>query len=127
MGEERERSTTGFLVKQRAFLKLYMIILTEKEKGNLYGYQILDHLRSEFNGLGYRPQHSEIYKALHDLVHEGVLEQLKRKMAGADFQEVVYYRFKNKEKAELYKKQLKVELERCDNIIKKALKDGYGK
>ncbi|MBR2517348.1 MAG: Replication termination protein, partial [Geobacillus sp.] len=64
MGEKRTPS--GFLLKQRAFLKLYLITLTEQER--LYGLKLLDVLRQEFKPFGYQPNHSEVYKALHDLI-----------------------------------------------------------
>ncbi|MBD4896088.1 replication termination protein, partial [Xanthomonas citri pv. citri] len=38
--KEEKRSSTGFLVKQRAFLKLYMITMTEQER--LYGLKLLE-------------------------------------------------------------------------------------
>jgi Replication terminator protein len=58
-----KRSSTGFLLKQRAFLKLYMITYDEQER--LYGMKLLEVLREEFKPYGYRPQHTEVYKALH--------------------------------------------------------------
>lgn len=120
---KRERSSTGFLLKQRAFLKLYMITMTEQER--LYGLRLLEVLRKEFQVYGYKPQHSEVYKALHDLINDGILEQVKRKKEGMQLQEVVFYRFLDKKKAELYKKKLKVELERCEKLIRKAIEDNF--
>lgn len=40
-------------------------------------------------------------------------------------QEVVYYQFEDYEKAKLYKKQLKTELDRCQKLLGKALQDNY--
>jgi hypothetical protein len=114
---------SGFLLKQRAFLKLYLINMTEE--GRLYGLRFLENLREEFKPYGYRPTHTEIYKALHDLIEEDVLKREKRVKEGMKYQEVVYYVFKDYSKAELYKKQLKVELERNYKMLKKALKDNY--
>ncbi|MCM3006480.1 helix-turn-helix transcriptional regulator [Priestia koreensis] len=124
MGDKR--TSSGFLLKQRAFLKLYMITMTEQDR--LYGLKLLDALRDEFRPFGYKPNHSEVYKALHDLIEDGVLQQVKRKKEGMKLQEVVYYRFPDGgyEKAQLYKRQLKVELERCESMIKKAIRDNYG-
>ncbi|AKO93591.1 MULTISPECIES: helix-turn-helix transcriptional regulator [Priestia] len=122
-----KRNPSGFLVKQRAFLKLYMITMTEQER--LYGLRLLDVLREEFRPFGYRPNHSEIYKALHDLIEDGVLEQVKKKKEGMKLQEVVYYRFAGEnghEKAKKYKRQLKVELDRCQSMIQKAVRDNFG-
>lgn len=125
--EMREkRTSSGFLLKQRAFLKLYMITMTEQER--LYGLRLLDVLRDEFRPFGFKPNHSEVYKALHDLIEDDVLKQVKRKKEGMKLQEVVYYTFTNEgeEKAKLYKKQLKVELERCEAMIQKAIRDNFG-
>jgi DNA-binding PadR family transcriptional regulator len=121
MGEKR--SASGFLLKQRAFLKLYMIRMTEQDK--LYGLKLLDVLRDEFKRYGYRPNHSEVYKSLHELIEDGVLKQVKRKKEGMKLQEVVYYKFEDYEKAKLYKKQLKAELDRCQKLLDKALQDNY--
>ncbi|MCM3595755.1 MULTISPECIES: helix-turn-helix transcriptional regulator [Bacillaceae] len=121
MGEKR--SASGFLLKQRAFLKLYMIRMTEQDK--LYGLKLLDVLRDEFRRYGYRPNHSEVYKSLHELIEDGVLKQVKRKKEGMKLQEVVYYKFEDYEKAKLYKKQLKAELDRCQKLLDKALQDNY--
>ncbi|MCD7033543.1 helix-turn-helix transcriptional regulator [Metabacillus sp. GX 13764] len=121
MGETRTAS--GFLLKQRAFLKLYMITMTENER--LYGLRLLDTLRDEFAHIGFKPNHSEVYKALHDLIDDGILKQVKQKKEGMKLQEVVFYRFADYEAAKLYKKQLKLELDRCLALIQKALKDNY--
>lgn len=117
------KQQSGFLIKQRAFLKLYMITYTEQNK--LYGLKILDTLTNEFKEFGYKPNHSEIYKALHDLIDDGILKQVKKKKEGMKHQEVVYYQFTDIEKARLYKKQLKVELERCVRLLQKTLADNY--
>ncbi|MDQ0162739.1 helix-turn-helix transcriptional regulator [Bacillus alveayuensis] len=121
MGEKRNPS--GFLLKQRAFLKLYLITMTEQER--LYGLKLLDVLRNEFRPYGYKPNHSELYKALHDLIHDGILKQVKRKKEGTEFQEVVYYEFVDYEKAKKYKRQLKAELDRCRALIEKAIRDNF--
>ncbi len=75
-----KKKTERILLKQRAFLKLYLITLTEQER--LYGLKLLDVLREEFQPFGYRPNHSEVYKALHDLIEDGILEQVKKKKRG---------------------------------------------
>ncbi|USK26395.1 Replication termination protein [Bacillus sp. CMF21] len=121
LGEKR--SASGFLLKQRAFLKLYMIRMTEQDR--LYGLKLLDVLRDEFRRYGYRPNHSEVYKSLHELIEDGVLKQVKRKKEGMKLQEVVYYKFEDYEKAKLYKKQLKTELDRCQKLLDKAIQDNF--
>lgn len=121
---EKERNPSGFLLKQRAFLKLYMILMTEQKR--LYGLNLLKELRDEFRSYGYKPNSSEVYKSLHDLINDGILEQVKQKKEGMKLQEVVFYRFKDKSKAERYKKLLKEELKRCNRLINKALDDNFG-
>lgn len=109
-------------MKQRAFLKLYMITMTEQER--LYGLKLLEVLRSEFKEIGFKPNHTEVYRSLHELLDDGILKQIKVK-EGAKLQEVVLYQFKDYEAAKLYKKQLKVELDRCKKLIEKALSDNF--
>lgn len=128
MSEKQTRTSTGFLFKQRAFLKMYMITLTEQNV-RLYGTRILGLLRKEFAPYGYKPQHTEIYKALHDLIDDGILEQVKQKKEGMKHQVVVYYRFANpegKRKGQLYKQRMKHELERSEALIRHAIKDNFG-
>ena len=72
---DRKRESTGFLIKQRAFIKMYLI--TNIENGKWYGMQLLDEMKKEFKPFGFEPQHSEIYRALHDLLEEGVLTRGK--------------------------------------------------
>jgi DNA-binding PadR family transcriptional regulator len=119
MGKHKSR----FLIKQRAFLKIYLIYMAEKER--LYGLKYLETIREEFKNFGYKPNHSEIYKSLHELLQDGVLKRIKRVKEGINPQEVVYYVIADQEKANLYKKQLKVELDRCYNMLGKAIADIY--
>ncbi len=121
--KEEKRSSTGFLVKQRAFLKLYMITMTEQER--LYGLKLLEVLRSEFKPIGFKPNHTEVYRSLHELLDDGILKQVKVKKEGAKLQEVVLYQFKDYEVAKLYKKQLKTELDRRKKLIEKAISDNF--
>jgi len=122
-----EQQSRGFLLKQRAFLKLYLLDIIDKQKG--YGSQMLDDLRKEMKEYGYNPTHSEIYKTLHELYKEGIVSREKKIKGepGVDFQEIVIYRMtdKGKEEMKLYKKQMKVELERCVGLLNKALHDHY--
>ncbi|RYL92134.1 Replication termination protein [Sporolactobacillus sp. THM7-4] len=116
-----------FLTKQRAILKVYLISLIERKK--MYGLQYLNELRETFKPYGYVPKHSEIYKALHELTSEGVVYRT-RKLRSEDkegFQEIIYYQFTEKgyEKGQLYKRQVKTDLERSRDIIEKVLKDNY--
>jgi DNA-binding PadR family transcriptional regulator len=118
----------GFMIAQRAFIKVYLITMVEQQRG--YGYQMLEELRREFSNYGYSPPQSEIYRALHELVQEGVLyrtKQLKGNDPRVDFQEIVLYHFTDGglQKADLYKKQIKTDLDRCLGILNKAVGDNY--
>ncbi|AJS59057.1 helix-turn-helix transcriptional regulator [Paenibacillus sp. IHBB 10380] len=118
----------AFMIAQRAFIKVYLITMVEQQRG--YGYQMLEELRAEFSSFGYAPPQSEIYRALHELVQEGVFyrtKQLKGNDPRVDFQEIVLYHFTDsgKEKADLYKKQIKTDLDRCLGILNKAASDNY--
>ncbi|WP_338452387.1 Replication termination protein [Niallia oryzisoli] len=119
----RKRESTGFLLKQRAFLKLYLI--TNIENGRWYGLQLLDEMRKEFQPFGFEPQHSEIYRALHDLLEDGILTRGKIKKGDSKYQEVAVYSIKDKEKAKTYKKMVKADLDRSSQILRKALEDNY--
>jgi DNA-binding PadR family transcriptional regulator len=118
----------AFMIAQRAFLKLYLITMVEQHRG--YGYQMLEELKEKFRPFGYEPPQSEIYRALHELVHEGILyrtKKLKGEDPKVDFQEVVLYHFTDDagEKVKLYKKQVKQDLDRCLAILHKAVKDNF--
>lgn len=118
----------AFMIAQRAFIKVYLITMVEQQRG--YGYQMLEEMRKEFKKYGYSPPQSEIYRALHELVQEGVLyrtKQLKGNDPKVDFQEIVLYHFTSdgEEKAKLYKKQVKSDLDRCLGILNKAVIDNY--
>jgi len=119
----RKRESTGFLIKQRAFLKLY--ILTSIEKERWYGMQLLEELKTAFKPFGYEPQHSEIYRALHDLLEDGILTRHKIVEEGAKYKEVVVYSIKDKETAKAYKKLVKADLDRGEQLLRKALQDNF--
>src|SRR4051794_898435 len=121
---KRKLESTGFVIKQRAFLKLY--IITNIENGRWYGLQLLDEMKKEFKPFGFEPQHSEIYRALHDLLEDGVLTRGKIKKDGSKYQEVAVYSIKDKEKAKTYKKMVKVDIERSSHLLRKAIEDNYG-
>lgn len=122
--EKKTRESTGFLIKQRAFLKLY--IITNIQNGRWYGLQLLDELKKEFKPFGFEPQHSEIYRALHELEdEEEILTKMKIKADGAKRKEIVVYKIKDNEKAKAYKKLIKADLDRCEKLLRKALSDNY--
>ncbi|MBM4763497.1 helix-turn-helix transcriptional regulator [Bacillus sp. B15-48] len=118
-----KRESTGFLIKQRAFLKLYLLTSIEKERW--YGMQLLDELKKAFKPYGYIPQHSEIYRALHELMEDGILTRRKVKEDGAKYKEVAVYSIADKEQAKAYKKLVKADLDRGEQLIRKALTDNF--
>lgn len=118
----------GFMIAQRAYIKLYLITMVEQHRG--YGYEMLEVMKQEFKAFGYVPPQSEIYRALHELVQQGVLYRTKKLKGGdpkVDFQEIVLYHFTDDgfSKAELYKKQIKADLDRCLGMLHKAVNDNY--
>lgn len=123
-----EYESRGFLMKQKAFLKLYLYRCIDQNKD--YGLHYLKELETEFQMLGYRPTHSQMYKALHEMTLEGHVNREKKIKGekGVDFQEIILYTLtaSGKKEYELYKKQMKVELERNRDLLNKALRDNYG-
>ncbi|ASA21325.1 helix-turn-helix transcriptional regulator [Paenibacillus donghaensis] len=118
----------AFMIAQRAFIKVNLITMVEQNRG--YGYEMLEEMRRDFKPYGYSPPQSEIYRALHELVQQGILyrtKQLKGNDPKVDFQEIVLYHFTpdGEEKAKLYKKQVKTDLDRCLGILNKAVADNY--
>jgi DNA-binding PadR family transcriptional regulator len=125
-GEKKTRESTGFLLKQRAFLKLYLITLMEQKRA--YGLQILETLHETFRIYGYKPTHSAMYEALYDLVEDGILHRQEIVPEHDRYKKLVFYEFTadGESRAELYKKQLKAELDRCQGIIQQAIRDNFG-
>lgn len=82
-------------------------------------------MQEDFKRFGYRPQRSEIYKSLHELLDDGILKSYSVKKEGTERQEIVVYQFNNYDEAKAYKKLLKVELDRCVGLLQKALIDNY--
>jgi predicted transcriptional regulator len=117
------RGEGKFLIKQRAFLKLYMISFIEEHR--VYGLQAMDELKSKFNQFGYEPQHSEVYRSLHELIDDGIVVRRKKAIEGMKYKEVVVYELVDLEKAKLYKKQVKTDLDRSMSLLRKALEDVY--
>lgn len=122
------KKTGGFLLKQRAFLKLYL--LEDIEKNKEHGLQMLARLIKSFENYGYVPSHNEVYKTLHKLYSDGLVKR-KEEIKGIpdeNLQKIINYQLtdKGKEELDLYRKQMKVELERCIRLMEKALRDHYG-
>lgn len=118
---------TNFLLKQKAFLKMYLFTLIERDE--LYGLQFLDTFKAELAQYGYTPSHSDIYKILHEMYAGGLVTRTSelRSKDKDGFQKVIYYRFteEGRAQAQAYKKLMKTELERCIGLLQKAVKDNY--
>lgn len=112
-----------FLIKQKAFIKVYL--LSQIEKGRSYGLQLQDDLYAAFRSFGLEPNHSEIYRSLHELTEEGYLTRRKVRKEGAKYQEIAVYTIKDPEKAKAYKAQAKMDLERGVGLLQKALHDNF--
>lgn len=118
-----------FMIVQWVFIKLYFIIMVEQYRG--YGYEMLEVMKQEFKDYGYVLFQSEVYWVLYELVQQGVfywMKKLKGSDFKVDFQEIVLYYFMDDgvEKVELYKKQVKVDLDCCLGMLYKVEEDNYG-
>jgi DNA-binding PadR family transcriptional regulator len=118
----------GFLLKQKAFLKLYLLEIAASPKD--YGSVVLDDLRAKFKPYGYSPSHTELYKTYKELYKQGFVKR-RSEIKGdphENIQEVFIYYLteKGKDELETYRKLMKVELERSIGILQTALEDHYG-
>ena len=111
----------GYLMKQRAFIQLY--VLTFIEEGRPYGIQMLEQLRERFRDEGYKPNHAEIYRALHELVDSGVIKASKKKLMEDSYQEITIYHIRDAQKAKQVKGELIEEVERSMDILRKTIID----
>ncbi|TSB47050.1 helix-turn-helix transcriptional regulator [Alkalicoccobacillus porphyridii] len=121
MMNEKQRATSRFLIKQRLFIKLYL--LKYIEDGRLYGIQMLEQIRDRFQSEGYKPNHADIYRALHELVDSGVIKASKRKLTEDSYQEILIYYIRDTQKAAIIKEQGIKELKDSAALLKKALDD----
>ncbi|MCY8737585.1 helix-turn-helix transcriptional regulator [Bacillus haynesii] len=119
-----KRNPSTFLIRQKSFLKLS--ILTYIEKKRYYAYELIEKFKEDYSEFGYKPVSTEIYKALNELVEQGILRRQKRKQSETDqYKEVVVYSFQDWEAAQSYKKQLKEVLINSEKMIKRALKINF--
>lgn len=118
----------GFLLKQKAFLKLYLLEAAAHPRD--YGSVILDDLRRKFKPFGYNPSHTELYKTYKELYKEGLVGKRKEILGDPveNVQEVFIYYLtdEGKKELEIYRKLMKTELERSVAILQVALEDHYG-
>lgn len=114
---------TTFVIRQHAYLKLYM--LYEAEKGRLYGMKILDDLHERFKDIGYKPTKSEVYKALHGLLKDGLVVRYEITKEGTDMQKLYIYKLGDPDKVNAYKELVKADLDRSMQLLNRALKDNY--
>ncbi|EIL83355.1 helix-turn-helix transcriptional regulator [Bacillus altitudinis] len=113
-----------FLLRQKQFLKLSAITYIEQER--YYASEILQLLKKEYSEFGYKPSHTEVYKALNELVEEGMLERHARKQ-GEDYQykEVVTYSLIDRTAAANYKKKTHELLVNSKKMIQKIIKNNF--
>lgn len=123
MSAKGKRDRSGYLIKQRAFLKVYLLSSIEKQPN--HGNALLEELIEKFKPYAYQPQHSEVYRALHELMEDGYLRRNKVTKEGSKYQEIAIYYIKDKDLVNAYKKTVKADLERSLGLIKKALDDNY--
>ena len=119
MGEEK----SAFLIKQRAFLKVFL--LAEIEQGKSYGLQLKKVIRDKFKAYGFKPDHSEIYRSLHELTKDGYLKKTEELLEGAEYKSVEIYRINDKDKVKAYKELIKADLDRSRDLLRKAIDEIY--
>ena len=117
------KGNSHFLIKQRPFLKVFL--LSELEKGQMYGLQLRDVIWDLFKIYGFRPDHTEIYRSLHELTEEGYLKKFEEKVNGAKYKTVEVYKIADIDKVKAYKKLVKADLDRSESLIKKAKNEIY--
>ena len=121
--EVKSRNRDNFLIKQRAFIKLYL--LSWIEQGRPYGQEMLDDFYKTFKHFNYKPNHSEVYKGLHELLDDGIITRSRIIKEGSRRQELKVYEIANKDEARRYKKQVKEDLDRSIGLLNKAVRDNY--
>ena len=117
------KANSHFLIKQRPFIKVFL--LSELEKGQMYGLQLRDIIWDEFKIYGFRPDHTEIYRSLHELTEEGYLKKFVEKVDGTKYKTVEVYKIADIDKVKAYKKLVKVDLDRSEDLIKSLKKKSY--
>jgi len=110
-----------FVVKQRAFLKLYLIQLIRQGKG--YGLQLQGEVEKKFRQYGFIPTKTEIYRSLQDLLEDGILSRVKEKKDGARYAEIVVYSILDYDKADSYTRTVRDDIERSVALLEQSLKD----
>lgn len=117
------KKKSAYLIKQRAFLKVFL--LAEIEKGQSYGLQLKKIIRHKFEAYGFEPDHSEIYRSLKELTRDGYLKKTEELVEGADLKTVEVYRIKDKDKVKAYKELVKPDLDRSRDLLRKAIDEIY--
>jgi DNA-binding PadR family transcriptional regulator len=119
--EKSEYQKSGYVTKQAAFLKAYLIGLINKQP--LHGYNYYEEIVKAFRADGYEPTKTEVYRALHDMIREEMIYQVRRKVPEAEFKEVKIYHFAEPngyDKAVKYVEEVKADLERSVQLLEKA-------
>lgn len=121
MTEKRE--STGFMIKQRAYLKLF--ILTKIGTERVYAHQIFEDLKADFKEFGFKPYHSEVYRSLQELLEDGYVKRQRKKLKTDSYQEVFLYYINDPDKVRAYKKLVKQDIERCKGLLEYAIKSNF--
>ncbi|ARR10698.1 helix-turn-helix transcriptional regulator [Paenibacillus bovis] len=120
----------AFLIGQRPFIKLYILHILDQRQS--YGLEMISEVKRYLKEEGYTPPQSEIYRGLNELVTAGIIEtthRIKKDHNGStgDFQEIILYKYTidGRQKAEMFKREVKLELDRCIGMLKQARKDNF--
>ncbi|MGG1263746.1 helix-turn-helix transcriptional regulator [Brevibacillus laterosporus] len=118
----RERN---FLIKQRAYLKVYLI--TKIKKGRSYGLQLAKELGDEFIRDGFVPTSAEVYRSLDELVEQGIVSRHTQLQEGTEKKPIIVYKINDLHIADSYLQLVQQDLQRSQRLIEKALKDNFHK
>jgi len=112
-----------YLPAQGSLLKLNLLTILEKKP--LYGLEIARQLKKQYAPFQFAFKHEHVYKALHELVNEGILYQ--KKEMKTEMQEIVVYHYApgGKEKAKAYRIEMKIKLDRSIGLLQEAVRANY--
>lgn len=112
-----------YLPAQGSLLKLNLLTILEREP--LYGLEITRQLKKQYAPYQFQIKHEHVYKALHELVTEGILYQ--KKEMKTELQEIVLYHYtpEGKEKATTYRRDMKVKLDQSIGLLQEAVRANY--
>jgi DNA-binding PadR family transcriptional regulator len=86
---------------------------------------MLNDFYKQFQHLNYKPNHSEVYKGLHELLDDGMITSSRIIKEGSKRKELKVNEIANKEEARRYKKQVKEDLDCSTGLLNKSVRDNY--